>query len=95
VVYAAIDRERSYQDQRWGSLADHPHEVGAWLTLLRRELREAEDAWCSGSGDAGALEEILQVVTVGVACLEQHGIIERFASIVASRRAAAPADRTE
>lgn len=76
-VFAAIGRERDYQDAKWGTPAEHPHDVGGWLTIMRRELREAEDAWCSRRGNAGALEEILQVVAVGVACLQQHGIVER------------------
>lgn len=76
-IYHAIERERLYQDQKWGTLAEHPHEVGAWITLMRRELAEAEEAWCTQRGDAAALREILQVIAVGVACLEQHGIVER------------------
>ena len=76
-VTGAIWRERLYQDQKWGELEQHPHEVGAWLTLMRRELREAEDAWCTNRGDEHALREVLQVIALGVACLQQHGIFER------------------
>lgn len=79
-VFAAVARERAYQDRKWGTPEEHPHEVGAWLTLMRKELHEAEEAWCSHRGDVGALEEILQVIAVGVACLEQHGVVERFAA---------------
>jgi hypothetical protein len=73
-VWTAIQRERAYQDRKWGSTDDHPHEVGGWITLLRRELREAEDAWCTQRDDADALREILQVAAVAVACLQQHGV---------------------
>lgn len=76
-IAAAIEREREYQDWKWGTIAEHGHEVGAWLTIMRKELREAEDAWSSEHSDAGALEEVLQVIAVGVACMEQHGIFER------------------
>lgn len=76
-VFAAIARERAWQDQKWGTIAEHPHEVGGWLTLVRKELREAEDAWCSQRGDASALEELLQVAAVAIACIQQHGIVER------------------
>jgi len=71
-VWAAIERERAYQDKKWGTLDAHPHQFGAWLAILRRELREALDAWCSAHGDAGALEELLQVASVAFACLTQH-----------------------
>lgn len=69
----AMVRERQYQQKKWG---DNPHEIGAWITIVRRELREAEDAWCEGNNAAG-LEELLQVASVVMACLEQHGIVER------------------
>lgn len=76
-ILTAVLHERSYQDAKWGTLKEHPHEVGSWIAIMRRELREADDAWCSARGDEGALQEILQVIAVGFACLEQHGVIER------------------
>ncbi len=33
-VYESIDSERDYQDLKWGSIKDRPHEVGAWITLM-------------------------------------------------------------
>lgn len=76
-AFTAIDRERAFQESKWGTIADHPHDVGGYLTIMRKELREAEDAWCTSHGDENALREILQVIAVGVACLEQHGVVER------------------
>jgi len=76
-VFAAVVRERAWQDQKWGTIEQHPHEVGGWIALVRKELREAEDAWCTQRGDAGALEELLQVAATAVACIQQHGIVER------------------
>ncbi len=73
-IQYAIEREREYQLDKWG---DQPHEVGAWLTILRGELQEAEEAWCETPGDDAALCEILQRVAVGVACLEKHGVLAR------------------
>lgn len=75
-VFAAIERERFYQDREWGTIKEHPHTVGEWLLIMIKELQEAHNAWCN-PGDQGALEEILQVVSVGTACLQQHGIVER------------------
>lgn len=77
-VQAAVKVERDYQDRKWGSIEDHPHDVGAWITILRKELREAEDEWCKEHGHQRALCEILQVAAVAFACLEQHGIMTRF-----------------
>ena len=74
-IIAAITRERNYQDAKWGP---PQHTVGEWLLIVQAELDEAKLAWVKGQGDTGALEELLQVVSVGVACMEQHGIIQRF-----------------
>ena len=71
-IIAAIARERAHQDVVHGTIEQHPHEVGGWLTIMRRELREAEDAWQGPHGDEDALRKILGVVAVGVACLEQY-----------------------
>ena len=73
-IIEAIDRERAYQDRKWGP--PH-HDVPAWILVLRAELAEAEHAWVKSGGNREALKEILQVIAVGVACLEQHGIFER------------------
>jgi len=72
-VLDAVVGERSYQDQKWGSIAEHPHEVGSWLTIMRKLLTDAEAAYAGRRGDAGALEEVRKVVATGVACMEQHG----------------------
>lgn len=76
-IIAAIDRERAYQDNKWGTIQEHPHDVAAWILIMRSELAEAEQGWVKGNGDRDALAEILQVIAVGVACLEQHGVVER------------------
>ena len=76
-VYKSIDSERHHQDVKWGSIQDHPHEVGGWLTLMRKLLADAESAWASSNGDHKALIEIRKVLAVGVACAEQHGLPKR------------------
>ena len=70
----AIQRERQYQENK---RPGRNHSVPAWLLILRKELAEAEEAWVGYAGDEAALLEILQVAAVAVACLEQHGIVER------------------
>lgn len=73
-VVDAIKRERMHQERRWGR---RPRAVGEWLLILERELGEATEAWATHEGDRHALEEILQVAAVAVACLEEHGAVER------------------
>lgn len=76
-VYEAIDSERDWQDRKWGTIQQHPHEVGGWITLMRKLLADAEAEWCTSSGDYNALQEIRKVISLGVACGEQHGIQSR------------------
>jgi hypothetical protein len=76
-VFNAISNERIYQDRKWGTIEQHPHEVGSWLTIMRQLLNDAERAYMSERGDIGALDEILKVVSTGVACMEQHGAVPR------------------
>lgn len=73
VAIRALKRERRYQDTIYGA---NRHSVGEWILILQRELHEAHMAWISG-GDNKAMEEILQVTAVGLACLEQCGAHER------------------
>ena len=77
LVFNAIKRERTYQDNKHGTIEKHPHTVGEWLLIIEDELQEAKNGWCREHSDARAMEEILQVIATGVACLEQHGIVER------------------
>jgi hypothetical protein len=76
-VFSAIHDERVYQDRKWGNPDQHPHEVGGYITLMRKLLADAEVAWCTSRGDDGALDELRKVVAVGFACMEQHGVVER------------------
>jgi hypothetical protein len=76
VVYHAITNERDFQDSKWGDLTQKRHAIPSWLLIMKKELQEAEDAWMKES-NYRALEEILQVVATGVACMQQHGIVER------------------
>ena len=73
-VYVAISRERASQDKEWGTTG---HAVGEWLLILESELAEAKRAWVKGHGYRDMLAEVLQVATDAVACLEEHGLVER------------------
>lgn len=76
-VYSAIDTERDFQDRKWGTIENHPHEIGGWLTIMRTLLTEAEKSWTTRSNDYLALEAVRELLAVGVACCEQHGITTR------------------
>lgn len=76
-VFSAISDERVFQDRKWGTPQQHPHEVGGYLTIMRKLLTDADAAWASSRGDAAALDELRKAVAVGVACLEQHGVVAR------------------
>jgi len=76
-VLAAVIGERSYQNRKWGRPSERPHEVGAWMTLMRTHLAEAEQLWAGSRGDEKALDELRKVVAIGIACFEQHGVPSR------------------
>lgn len=78
-VISAVTDERIYQDRKWGTIEDHPHEVGSWLVIMRQLLNDAERAYMSKRGDTGALDEVRKVAAVGCACMEQHGVVGRKA----------------
>lgn len=76
-VFSAINDERVFQDRKWGTVKDHPHEVGSWLTIMRQLLTDAERGYMSTRGDISALNELRKIVSVGIACMEQHGVVVR------------------
>ncbi len=77
IIYKVVDSERDHQDRKWGTVEQHPHEVGAWLLLMENALRQAKEAWSSEANDNAALEEVRKVIGLGVACGEQHGLRRR------------------
>jgi len=73
-VLSAVHDERVFQNRKWGTIAEHRHEVGGYLTLMRKLLTDAEQAWSTERGDQSALAEIRKVAAVAIACMEQHGV---------------------
>jgi hypothetical protein len=77
-VYGVIDRERDYQDKKWGGKQnDNYHEVEAYILYMQHNLNEAMKAISTQKGAQGGLEHLRKVVTLGVACFEVHGVPER------------------
>ena len=77
-VFDAITRERVYQDSKWGPPHKHPHGLAGWLAIMQNELAEASAELSLHNDPENAQREILQVIAVGVAALEQHGLLERM-----------------
>lgn len=75
-ILFAIARERLYQDRKYGTPEQRELSVSTYLLIMRKELDEAIDAMVKGDADH-AMIELLQVVAVGVAAMEQHGVVER------------------
>jgi hypothetical protein len=86
-VYAAIDGERLYQDTRWNpetTPSNGIHPVGSWLTFIRSYLREAEDILSRNAdpkASEGALDILRKIVGMGVACMEQNGVVHRGSGV--------------
>jgi hypothetical protein len=77
-VYEAIDREREYQDARWGGVPHDAREsVGNFLIYMERYLQKAKDAYVDASHSTEALREIRKVAALAVACMEVHGAPRR------------------
>lgn len=75
-IYEAIDEECAYQDAKYGTPEEREISILEYLYILRAEQREAHSDAMAGNGPA-ALCELLQAVTVGVRCLEYHGVVTR------------------
>lgn len=78
-VFAVINGEREYQEQRWRG---HTHTAGDYLTYMRRYYRVAEelDSTLDGSVRGNVLkimEPIRKFAALGVACMEECGAILR------------------
>jgi NTP pyrophosphatase (non-canonical NTP hydrolase) len=73
-VFHAIREERRYQKIKWGH--DKQQSLAGYMLIMSSELQEAINAWMKNETGARqtCLEELLQVVAVGVACLETYGI---------------------
>ncbi len=73
-ISGAIARERAFQRAKYG---DTKHDLSLWVLIMERELAEVKDAIIKKTYDEARCE-LLQVVAVGHAALEQHGVAERI-----------------
>lgn len=83
-IFDEINRERDYQDKKWGPVTSDSeifsptgsHEPLAWITIMKHLIQEAEDEWFKGTYGT-AKRKILQTSAVGIAALEQCGLMTR------------------
>jgi NTP pyrophosphatase (non-canonical NTP hydrolase) len=73
-VIDAITAERQYQRNKWG--VNKYQSLEGYLLILQREIGEAIEGWNKNVtfNRSTALEEVVQVAAVAVACLEAHGL---------------------
>ena len=72
-----LNKERSYQTQKHGSLKEHGHSTLEWIRIAIKKLNDAEKAWYENTSDNNALIEVFKAAAVLKACAEQHGIFTR------------------
>lgn len=91
-VFEAINGEREYQLKRWGKernpgvLEQIPKSVGEYLVYMQDYLSEAIHNATRSNGDESTLQALRKVVTLGVACFEEHGVPKREAGPVQNGR---------
>lgn len=75
-VFPAIVNERHYQLEKYGE-DGNKHELLTWISLIEQEINEAKKAFFSDGNSRLVLQELLQAITIGIACLENNLTIER------------------
>lgn len=71
-IIAAVAAERVHQISKHGT---DGHSIGSWLLIMEAELEEAKMAAIKpAKGRDNVINEIIQVIATGFACLEQHGV---------------------
>jgi len=80
-VYAAIDSERYYQEEKWGALSGRTgngdRSIDEFVLYMVGYANRLAN-FASISDDAAAkLECVRKLTTLGVACMEQHGAPQR------------------
>lgn len=77
-IFAAIEKEREYQDKKFGDITGGGgHTPGGWALIAEFELAEAKEAMIKGgTGRNTWRAELVQLAAVCIAALEQHGVDE-------------------
>lgn len=71
-VYEMIDKERDYQDEKWGGKEhDKNNSVGDFIIYMDVYLKKAKEQYTSATIINGPVNELRKVIALGVACFEQ------------------------
>lgn len=80
-VYAALDSERDYQDYRWGLTPSRgQHTVAEFILFMLDYLDQARHDVSRNPEPHAAklgLDALRKVTAMGVACMEQNGVVKR------------------
>lgn len=68
-IFAAVEKERAYQDEKWGRDFDDKNTVNDWVAYMTKYLGQAVTLpWT----DATFRTQLLKVIALGVAALERN-----------------------
>jgi hypothetical protein len=79
-VYAAIDVERDYQDERYPLFEGTSASPEGFLLVIEELAEQARSAWVFAQTPKDkdvALDFIRKIAATGVRAMEQHGIVPR------------------
>jgi len=80
-VYQALDSERDYQDRRWGpEQSSGKHSVAEFLLYMQDYLTQAINQSSRNADPLAttlALDTVRKITAMGVACMEQNGVVDR------------------
>jgi hypothetical protein len=78
-VLNCINDEREYQERKF-PMVEHLHELPTYLMYIKHYLNKAEFVLCNNgckNSQEQALSQLRKIAALGVAAMEQHGIVER------------------
>lgn len=71
-LFKTIIKRQEEATAKWGTPNDRQLPVSAYILLLEEKMKWVREKWYTMSGDAGALNEIEKLVSIGITCLQQH-----------------------
>lgn len=82
-IYSALNEERDYQDRRWNketTITEGQHSVAEFVLFMDTYIQEIKrDLSYNGEPEASqlALDKLRKVTAMGIACMEQNGLVRR------------------
>lgn len=76
-IYAAIDGEREYQDDRFPTDEKSARTIPGELTLIEVYARRAQGDWVFDDDNHDTLCAIRKIAALAVRCMENHGYVTR------------------